>query len=212
MESQDNGNQLFVARDNELSRLGDFLDLAMQGKSSICFVTGEAGAGKSCLLREFERRSCKLHKDIMFADGDCNPQTGLGDPYLPFREIMAELSGVDGEVDDRGSKGSRSRKFFQAAAKALVEHGPDLIDIFVPGGALLTRVGAQAAGKIRAWKMDSGTGIASNLLATDDGLEQRHLFEQYTNVIRALAEQRPLSWLLMTCIGQTTPPSGCFST
>lgn len=192
MESQATSNQFFVARERELARLDSFLDLAMEGNGSICFVTGEAGAGKSTLLGEFERRSHRRFKDIMFADGDCNPQTGSGDPYLPFREIMAELSGVEEGIDDRGEKGGHSSRFFQAAARALFEHGPDLIDIFVPGGALVTRVGAQAAGKIKAWKKDKNVEIASSLLAPEDGLEQRHLFEQYTNVIRALTEQRPL--------------------
>ena len=86
--------QLFVARDEELSRLSGFLDQVLAGKGSICFVTGEPGAGKSALLDEFSRRALLEYPDIIFACGDCNPQTGTGDPYLPFREIMSTLSGA----------------------------------------------------------------------------------------------------------------------
>jgi tetratricopeptide (TPR) repeat protein len=191
MEHQGSQNRPFVARDHELSRLRGFLDRAMGGSGTVCFVTGEAGSGKSALLGEFERRTQGEFPDIMFADGDCNPQTGSGDPYLPFREIMSELSGVEEEVDDRGPKAGHSRRFFQATASALAEHGPDLIDIFVPGGALVTRLGAQAAGKVRSWKKGEGQKSAGELISAG-GLDQGHLFEQYTNVIREIAKQQAL--------------------
>lgn len=173
-----------------------FIDQALIGKGSVCFVTGEPGAGKSTLLEEFSRRALLEYPVLIFAAGDCNPQTGTGDPYLPFREIMSALTGAaeprSGQQDGRG----RSRSFFQASARLLAEHGPDLIDIFVPGGALITRVGAQAASRIRSRKKGKTGDTKSNILRTDGDLEQTHLFEQYTNVILALAEKQPLILLL----------------
>lgn len=41
----------------------------------------------------------------------------------------------------------RLRDFLRVSGRALVEYGPDLIDIFVPGGALATRVGARLAAR-----------------------------------------------------------------
>ncbi len=196
----DSLQHLFVARDEELSRLRCFLDQVLEGKGSICFVTGEPGAGKSALLEEFSRLALLENPDIIFASGDCNPQTGTGDPYLPFREIMSALSGEQDKQAEQqhkpGDKAGRSQRFFQAAARVILEHGPDLIDIFVPGGALVTRISAQAAGKFRAKKSGAEQDPKTSIMITNGGRTQSHIFEQYTKVILALAEQKPLVLLL----------------
>jgi predicted ATPase len=77
--------QVFVAREGELARLNEFLDKALAGHGQVCFVTGEAGAGKTALLTAFARRVQAQHADLLVAIGVCNAQTGIGDPYLPFR-------------------------------------------------------------------------------------------------------------------------------
>lgn len=184
---------LFVARDEELARLHGFIEQALDGAGSVCFVTGEPGAGKSTLLEEFSRRVLIEHPDLIFASGDCNPQTGTGDPYLPFREIMSDLTGSEESQSGKQGKSERSRSFFQTSVRMLAEHGPDLIDIFVPGGALVTRIGAQVASKLRSNQKNNGADAKSR---PDGDLEQTHLFEQYTNVILGLAEKQPLILLL----------------
>ena len=137
----------FVGRSAELDLLHGYLDDVVGGSGRVCFVTGEPGAGKSSLLAEFLRQATERVAGLQTASGDCNPQTGIGDPYLPFREIMGDLTGSAEQVGE-GEQGY-SGKFIAMARRALVEHGPDLVDIFVPGGAVLTRVGAQAAEKFR---------------------------------------------------------------
>lgn len=188
--------RLFVARDAELTRLHGFINQALDGAGSVCFVTGEPGAGKSTLLEEFSRRVRLEHPDLMFAWGDCNPQTGISDPYLPFREIMSDLTGAEEPLTDKQGNPGRSRGFFQASARMLAEHGPDLIDIFVPGGAIVTRLGAQAARKLRSKRKRRGADAKRHVLRMDGDLEQTHLFEQYTNVILAMAKDQPLILLL----------------
>jgi predicted ATPase len=42
---------IFVARESELGQLNCFLKRALAGQSSVVFVTGEAGAGKTTLIR-----------------------------------------------------------------------------------------------------------------------------------------------------------------
>jgi len=173
-----------------------FIEQAMNGGGSICFVTGEPGAGKSTLLEEFSRRVLIEYPDLIFAAGDCNPQTGIVDPYLPFREIMSDLTGADVSPSDKPDESAGSKRFFQAAARMLTEHGPDLIDIFVPGGAIVTRLGTQAASKFRSQSQRGSHQAAAKILQTDGELEQTHLLEQYTNVILALADTQPLILLL----------------
>ncbi|RME43710.1 MAG: ATP-binding protein, partial [Chloroflexi bacterium] len=75
--------QVFVARERELAQLNEFLDQALAGHGTVCFVTGEAGAGKTTLVTEFARRAQDAHFHLLVAFGDCNAQTGIGDPYLP---------------------------------------------------------------------------------------------------------------------------------
>ncbi len=193
LRMRDTPRQLgFVGREPEMARLNGYLDQALAKGGGVCFVTGEPGAGKSSLLGEFTRRLQGTHPDIVFAVGDCNPQTGTVDPYLPFREIMGHLTGSAEAAADEAPARRGSPRFFAATARILQEHGPDLIDIFVPGAAVLTRLGAQAAGKMRARR---GTGDGHGVPEAGR-LEQHHLFEQYTSVLRETARQRPLVLLV----------------
>ena len=74
----------FVRRERELSELERYLDRAVEGHTQIVFVAGEAGSGKSTLVDEFVRRAEEANPDLIAAVGQCNAQTGAGDPYLPF--------------------------------------------------------------------------------------------------------------------------------
>jgi hypothetical protein len=84
---------LFVAREAEMARLEEFLTRALAGQGQVVFITGEAGSGKSMLLQEFVRRALITHADLLVAGGNCNAFTGIGDPYLPFRELLQQLTG-----------------------------------------------------------------------------------------------------------------------
>ena len=86
--------QTFVARERELSQLQAFLDRALAGHGQACFVAGEAGAGKTALVTEFARRVPDAHTDLIVAIGEFNAQTGIGDPYLPLRDLLCLLTGA----------------------------------------------------------------------------------------------------------------------
>ena len=71
----------------------------------------------------------------------------MGDPYLPFRELLTRLiglaaSGLTGEATVQEAIGQPAN-FRNQPGPALAEHGPDLIDVFVPGDALLAQLGGQ---------------------------------------------------------------------
>ncbi|NIP16736.1 MAG: hypothetical protein GWM87_00155, partial [Xanthomonadales bacterium] len=90
--------------------------------------------------------------DLLVAIGNCNAQTGIGDPYLPFREVLGLLTG---DVEAKLAQGAiskenagRLRGFLRISGQALVDLGPDLIDIFVPWAGLATRVGTFVADKL----------------------------------------------------------------
>ncbi|NTU65192.1 MAG: ATP-binding protein, partial [Chloroflexi bacterium] len=83
----------FVDREVELSKLDRLLALALAGQGQAAFATGDAGSGKTALLAEFARRAVERHRDLVVATSHCSAYGGIGDPYLPFREILQVLSG-----------------------------------------------------------------------------------------------------------------------
>jgi predicted ATPase len=193
---------VFVARERELAQLDGFLDLALAGQGRVAFVTGEAGSGKTALVQEFTRRAQEMHAHLIVASGNCNAYTGIGDPYLPFREILELLTG---DVEARWAAGAMTREHARRlwntlplAAQALVEAGPDLIDTFVSCAALLERAMTCAPGRAH-WltRLDElverkPLRLAQGVATTGPGMpspQQSDLFEQYTRVLQAMARQ-----------------------
>jgi len=190
----------FVARKEELDFLEAAAARAFAGKGRVVFIKGEAGCGKTALIQEFQRRARQAHPELITASGKCNAQTGIGDPYLPFIELLALLTG---DVTARWNAGTISRD--QAArlwrltphtAQAVLENGPDLIETFVPGGALIERARSSAA-VFSDWLERLKALVARKAaLPADAMLQQSHLFEQYTRVLQALSHRKPLLLVL----------------
>jgi tetratricopeptide (TPR) repeat protein len=197
-------NRIFVSREKELRQLDDKLGLMIEGQGQVCFVTGEAGFGKSSLTAEFARRAQGRNDELLVVIGDCNAQTGIGDPYLPFREVLAMLAG---DVDDRVAQGmtteenaGRLKNFLRVSKRVIVDVGPDLIDIFVPGAGIATRAGALVVGEKgkgrRRGSSYANSAAALSIADTSLSSEQSRIFEQVTTVLTSLSEQKPLILIL----------------
>jgi hypothetical protein len=191
--------QAFVSREQELSRLDTLLSQAMSGNGQVCFVTGEAGVGKTSLTAEFARRAEDRYAELLIAIGDCNSQTGIGDPYLPFREVLSMLAG---DIDDRVAQGmtseenaSRLRGFLGVSKRIIKEVGPDLIDIFVPGVAAMSKAGSMVAGSRSSGRAEAPAEQATLREVAKDR-DQGRIFEQVTRVLVTLAAERPLVVIL----------------
>jgi adenylate cyclase len=192
----------FVVRQRELAQLDGFLDAALAGYGQVVFVTGDAGQGKTALIQEFARRAQQSYTELVVAGGRGQAHSGSGDPYLPFREVLDLLTGdVQAPLEAGAMTREQARRLWQAlplAAQALVESGPDLIDTFVPGDALLRRTAAFARPTGEpAWLAGLERLVERKAaLPADPTLQQSALFRQYTRVLRALASQRGLLLLL----------------
>jgi len=191
---------VFVAREQELTRLGQWLDSSLAGKGQVVFVTGEAGSGKTALLQEFSHRAQEADPNLIVAAGKCNAHTGIGDPYFPFIEIMGLLTG---DVEAKWAAGAISRdhalrlwNLLPLSARAVLDSGQDLINIFVPGASLVSR--SEAASKGPADWLTALKKIVErkSFLPADSTLQQSTLFEQYTRLLLALAKQKPLLLIL----------------
>jgi ABC-type oligopeptide transport system substrate-binding subunit/DNA-binding SARP family transcriptional activator len=184
----------FVAREQELVRLGRLLDDACDGHGRVAFVTGVPGLGKTALLTEFARRAMEAHPALLAGSGSCNAYSGVGDPYLPFRDILAMLTG---DVEARWAAGAISsgyaRRLWQAlpaTVQALLDHGPDLLGAFVNLQALLSRAAAAAPGGAPWLARLAAPPVRQE--SRPEGLEQGQLFDQVTQTLHSLAEAHPL--------------------
>lgn len=188
-------DQIFVARELELQQLQKFLNLMLSGTGQVCFVTGEAGSGKSMLVREFIHRSQDMHPDLIAATGMCNAQTGIGDPYLPFREILALLVGnseselIRNEISTKNAK--RLRELGGWFGETLLEFGPDLAGLFIPGASIAARVlkvGATRAGWLE--KLTKPQEKRASIQKIE--LSQDAVYDQYATTLREFTKRHPL--------------------
>ncbi|MEJ2013899.1 MAG: AAA family ATPase, partial [Anaerolineales bacterium] len=188
----------FIGREQELNQLNALLDLALSGQGQLAFITGEAGAGKTALLREFTRRAQLAHPELLAAGGECNDLASQADPYLPFQEVLAQLSG---DVEKALAQGTltpvgadRLKQTFAKTGQVLVDIAPDLINIVIPGTRLVGLFGKAVASRTGwlaklndlAQKKPVTTKIGAPSLSSD------RVYEEYTEFLRQASLSQPL--------------------
>ena len=195
---------VFIGRKAELQRLEASLKLAAGGQLQVMFIAGEAGAGKTALVEEFIRGQEAADPKLITANGECNAQTGAGDPYLPFRQVLTSLTTEPEEQkstaeNTRAKNTARLKAFVRISSETLIKLGPDLIDIFVPGGRLLTKIATQVALSSRlADKLSERIGPqkGSEPVKVNPALDQEKIFEQYASVLQVLSKDHTLILVL----------------
>jgi predicted ATPase/DNA-binding SARP family transcriptional activator len=177
---------VFMGRKPQLVTLDDALTQALTGQGQLRLITGEAGAGKTALITEFlhqiQRKGADL-TDLTIAIGSSDAQTGQMDPFLPFREVLLDLLG--------GTTSDQPSAWRPSACLALLEHGPDMVDSFIPPAHLPALVAqARAAG----WQGEGPT--AKQPLTGQSAADQSRIIEQYVAVLGAIAARSPLILVL----------------
>lgn len=196
----DPGRPVFVAREAELARLDSMLEQAIAGTGRVAFVTGEAGTGKTALLQELVRRAGDAHPELVAAVGVCSAQTGIGDAYSPWRQLLALLTGdVESGVASGSMMAGLGRRLWRTApiaAEAVLTSGRDLVGTLLPGAALLTRAEA-AAPAGASWLAPLRELVRRKVsLPPDAALQQAAVFMQVARVLGAVARRRPLLLVL----------------
>ena len=188
-------DHIFVGREAELSILSHFLHLSLGGNTEVCFVTGEAGSGKTHLIKEFVRRSESLSGNLLFVKGNCNDQSGISAPYLPFRSILGMLSGDNDNINAiTTNNAQRLNSVLRTSGRALVEVAPELVGTLIPGAGILValaRLGAKEKGWLKALE---ARAQVSEQRAND--IKQPDIFLQYTAFLKDLAKTYSLVLIL----------------
>jgi len=116
----------FVARERELEQLEAALSRAVAGAGGVGWIAGEAGIGKTSLLREFTRRTAVREPRARVAWGECDALAGEGAAYLPFREIWRTLReaipGASGSFEAPGA--GSVEEWFTAEVRRAAVHTP----------------------------------------------------------------------------------------
>jgi predicted ATPase len=206
----------FACRQSELNSLAKRLDLAVKGEGQILFVTGEAGTGKTAILKAFARQAQSIYPDLVVAFGGCHAHTGICDPYLPFREMLLLLTGdlqsklAHSPVDNENRR--RIKKLGAQSAQILIDVAPALIGVFIPGVALVGALGKSAA-KVAGItdKLDTIANAETIRPGTEiPTIEQANIFEQYTNYLQNLAFKQPLLVMIDDLQWADAPSIGLF--
>src|SRR5215207_6712023 len=77
-----------IGRDSDLSRLEERLDEVRAGAPFTVIIGGEAGIGKTRLVREFQRR---LPSDVRLLAGQCVDLGAVAAPYAPVKTALRAL-------------------------------------------------------------------------------------------------------------------------
>jgi DNA-binding winged helix-turn-helix (wHTH) protein/tetratricopeptide (TPR) repeat protein len=186
---------VFVARETELAELDARLDRVLEGHGTVVFVTGEAGVGKTALLLEFCRRAQERIDDLIVAAGACPAATGAGDPYGPWRQVLAQLAGdVEGRVA-RGALGvNAARRLWEGLpvfVEAVASFGRDLVETLIAGSGLATR--AAIASPNALWLGELESLVERKFEEPPDAsLQQGAVFLQVGRVLRTVADTKPV--------------------
>src|SRR5215510_7825584 len=90
-------------REAHYERLRAALTSALDGVPQILLLSGTVGSGKTTLIRVFCRRMQQAEPELLVVYTQCNSHSGNGDPYLPFKEALALLTGAAEDDQDRQS-------------------------------------------------------------------------------------------------------------
>jgi len=191
---------VFVGREEELGRLTQMAQRGLAGKGQVVLVKGEAGCGKTALLHEFAYRAQKTYPELIVASGKCNAHTGIGDPYLPFIELLSLLTGDVASKWDAGiitrDHAARLWRLTPHTAQAVWENGKDLIETFIQGNALIERTQSASTVYLNWLEQLKKVVERKSTLPADAMLQQSNLFEQYTRVLQTLSRRQPLFLVL----------------
>ncbi|MGW0755349.1 AAA family ATPase [Streptomyces sp. NPDC002814] len=161
---------MFVDREESLARLESTATALAEGRSSVLFVEGDSGMGKSSLLGEFARR---LGASPDSQEQPCRvvlvraaPGIGSRRPYGPVLDALHAL--------DRPAQGRRRLAVFRrTAARGALTAAPDLLSAAVPGLGAVVAAGRVFAEATRSHRVHPGRQSSARAEHRDPAADRR---------------------------------------
>lgn len=159
----ENKNPIFVGRQVHLSELKGYWRNAFHKKQGgVVFLVGEAGIGKTSLIKQFSEDILKYYTGIQYAYAQCGQMAGDVSPYAPFVKILNELT------LEAAKKGDNWFVEFMREA------GPDILGLVPAAGSVL---------KTAAKTVDFVWQRRNRNEASSDQFGQADIFQQFTDSI-----------------------------
>lgn len=190
-------SQLLVAREDELGCLAGHLEAALAGESSVAFVSGDPGSGKTALLDAFAAIAMAKHPDLLVAGARCSPGGSLN-PFAPLLKLAEMLFGDPttgvGWRPGAGGEGDRLQDATDLTLGALAEYGLGLVDTLVPAASVSRRATKYVTGRPAWWEalQEPLRGALENRPKPAGPPSQVVLFDQLVCSLAAIAQEQPL--------------------
>jgi tetratricopeptide (TPR) repeat protein len=161
---------IFVGRQAQLAELERYWQEAyQQQRGKVIFLVGEAGIGKTSLVREFSQGMLTKYPQVQYAEAQCDQIAGDISPYAPFVQLLNKLTE---QATQRGKHWS---------VEFIREIGPDILGMVPVAGPILATAAKSAD---FAWRKRQ---------QADSGLDrfgQQDIFQQFTDTFRNLARRK----------------------
>lgn len=189
--------QTFVlaGRETQLEQLHQGLIASLSGRPQVALITGEAGDGKTTLVREFCRQAQEAHNGLIVTYSECGSQGGVGDLYQPFKEVIGLLTGGE-EVSDRlasrtinSENTKRLKQFASQTIDAILKIGPDVLGVLFPWWGITAKAGAWVLEKTGWTQLQAA---ASTDATKAKNIDSEQLFEQFSRLVIGIAKITPL--------------------
>jgi len=161
-----------VGRDMELDQLKEFLHATIKGNGNTVFVSGEAGIGKTRLVKELEAYA--RQSGVKVLEGRCLYESPT--PFLPFREALRSIF----QVSKSDALPLQERKISRAVKESAPEfvQAIPIIGNLIAGFAVAYRTYRDEKGKEKRTEL-------GGLFERDEGLET------ISDLLVAISEKQP---------------------
>jgi len=149
---------ILVGREKELELLESSLNSALEGKGKTVLVSGEAGSGKTRLLREF--LSAAKKRGVGVIAGWCLSDAQA--PYFPFVEAFHSYF-ADPDEEEPPTSLTQPGTPFGVAGTAQIVGGERGITAWLTGPAPVEKPGKPEAVSPQVWKDQVYAGVAGTL-------------------------------------------------
>jgi tetratricopeptide (TPR) repeat protein len=173
----------FVGRTTEFAQITEHLKEAEEGRGRLVFVVGEAGIGKTRLIRELEEYANT--QNVLSLSGRCLYQENT-EPYLPFIDALGEF--ITGRRRGEGNTQNdiQSEDFYSMGLVGIATSSSQSGDVQDD----LVTMGLLPLGE------EDGSLQAQQIQKINLQQERTRLFESLSQLVIAISEREPLLLVL----------------